>query len=743
MTFLPYQKTLIEMINIREDSMLDSKGLLEQLYLSDFAFMETGNDGTVHGINCNKLLSDILASLNCRMYQSNNQWMIERIYERINNTITYFTYTMTGGILTSNAITNSGTGTQSKMIAINNSSFPKIVNGSELAITKKQPVLAYKMNSNSLSNVQLINNPYFENTPTSVTGSPPLPLRWDRGAGMITTGGDQIETINPYESDPKYVFGYSFGAAAIEAQRNYLNALSGWNINTLHPFASTYYIHSVLRTGDTWSQPALYLDQANGLLAVDIKTFIKITFTVSTGITASQIYKYAQAIQNNILIFAPFQISLQNPAGGNNYGYGAIGGLSFQSTWSTSTFKLTTPLVTSMLINCWYPNAGATAVYLGGTGLGFVQLEALIASASAGKGTGSNGVHSFDLVFRTDDSITVNLNTLTGANGWWKFDFKAYAPWYDKSGPSSINAICSTNIGMTLTDYALNAIDIQYKDQNNSASAFVGFYSTPDENNRWNELDVTPMFGDSTTAGYPGAFRVASGSVTGTWHEVQKAYTDHGTVVPPGINNYSLNNTTPSLATILYIDDTDGNGNNATAWLSSIKIGQYVLITGGGTYKVQVTGAPSAIGSYYSIPITYISGTCSFDDNYISYEGGIILADILFQKYIQICGNYRHNLKAKMLGHIDYWQTVQDEDGKNYILLGHSLDIKNGQITSDMEEMSDTILAIAAYKGAGSVPFGTYGITTYTGPSASPMGVKTVSAVTKSSTITTPPSYPL
>ncbi|HTB05337.1 MAG TPA: hypothetical protein VK806_00190 [Bacteroidia bacterium] len=746
MAFLPYQKNVREMINIREDTMLDTKGLLEQLYLSDYAFMETGDDGLTHGINCNKLLNNILTSLNCRMYQSNSKWYIERIYERTNNYIQCYDYTITGSITTANTITSSGSGVENKVLVVSNSSFPKITEGSELAVTKKQTSLAYKLNTSQFANLQLINNPYFENTPTSASGKPPLPLRWDRQSGTVSIGGDQIETVDMYATDNRYKWGYSFGANIIEAQRTLLNSTSGWVLGGPYVFPSNYGIHSVLRPGDTWSQPWLYIDTGNGTIDYDIQQFIRIRVSVSaTLMTLTELNNAAAAIQGGLSFYPLFQVNYQSPSGTYNRAVGSLD-LNLFNTSFPSTANCTLGQNTSTnngLCYCWYPNNGPIAYPLWGTA-GYTQLYNMILFANLRKASFAGGY--FDLTFRTDNNFSNNCATLTGGTGVYKFDFKAYPPYYD---PTQVNKLCP-KISWAINDYALNVVDIEYKDQNYSASSYIGFYQTPDVDLRWNELTVTPVYGDSLTAGYPGVFRVSSGNMTGTWHEYNKPYRFNGTTSAgdPGSDNCSFNNATPASVTHVYINVDDQNTNNDSSWLNNMQTGQSLVVTDT-TSAATVTfliGTITSHSTYYDISVTYQSGTGTFtngDNALLSYNGGIILADILFENYIQLCGNYRHNIKGKVLGVADYWQTLQDEDGRNYILLGHSLDIKNGQITTDMEEMSDTRLSISKYVGGGPATATTFASFPVVGVPTTPVGVKTTSLVTKSSSITTITSYPL
>src|SRR6185312_16298197 len=161
LAYLPYNKNVREIINIREDNMDDTVGLLEQVYLADLAFNTIGDDGVTHGLQCNKLLNQLLASIGCRIYQSNNMWWIERIYERVGTTVTYFDYA-TGAVSTANSITHSASGSLSLTTVINNSSLPRVLATTELSATQKFSALNYQFNSQSVQNLELVPNAFFE-----------------------------------------------------------------------------------------------------------------------------------------------------------------------------------------------------------------------------------------------------------------------------------------------------------------------------------------------------------------------------------------------------------------------------------------------------------------------------------------------------------------------------------------------------------------------------------------------------
>ncbi|HSY76734.1 MAG TPA: hypothetical protein VK890_07755, partial [Bacteroidia bacterium] len=324
MTFLPYTLDLIEMVNVREDTMSDTAGLFEQLYISDMGITEIGNDGETHGWNCNKLLNAILTSINCRIYQSGNAWFVERIYERIHTSINLFQYHLSSSWASSNTTNHFTSGSLPVGRTINNAGYPKITKTSEDSVTQKQPILTYKFNTSSINNLQLIPSPFFEDTPLN-KDSNGRPKRWDVGAGIMSTGGDQLEVVNPFEADAKYQCGYSFGAAVTNANGTYITSTYPYfQVDASYYFnGTTYSLHAVRNSGDTYTLPYLLLDPDNSQLLINIKTYIK--FRIQPTFTGTKpTYGQATTLANNILMgypwaFLPFHCSLRRASDGTMY----------------------------------------------------------------------------------------------------------------------------------------------------------------------------------------------------------------------------------------------------------------------------------------------------------------------------------------------------------------------------------------------------------------------------------------
>ncbi len=604
LSFLPYSKNVREIINIREDTMSDASGLLEQLYLADLAFMEVGNDGLVHGIQCNKLLSQILTALNCRLYQSNNMWFVERIYERVGTSVTYFDYTMPapGVITTNNSIVHSGTSLLSLFVSINNALQPKIISESEIAITKKQPILVYNLKTASYDNEQLVPNPYFEDTPTSKDANG-RPLRWDRSANVQTKGGDKIIVVDSYSADAKYKWGYSFGSTILTAAKNELNGIGSYYPGGAS-YPSTYYIHGVLRTGDTYSRPWMFIDGVNGSVNVNIQLYVRININVQlhSGKYTNGYYPNTEAALLFVeAIWAMFQVKFADNSGFDHFFKGAIETPAWTGTQSACYISNTS---IGGMADSWYPNGGYVHTPL--------DIPTLAWYITQQYKTGGN----FDLIFRINRSFNIPFNTapapLSGSSSVDKFDIIGYAPY---SAPQTIQVgrtpggvPTGPKVFWSLKDYAFNALDYQYKDTFQSASGYTNFYNTGAYSSRWKELKIESVFGDTLTAGYPGSFRLSTAAATGTWH------------------NRGLGDT------------------------------------------------------------------------------GQVLADILFKNYVQITSQYRHNMRGKTIGIFDYWQSILDEDGRVYIQLGYTRDVKHATIDTDMEEMSDlgAVITVGHVSGATS-----------------------------------------
>lgn len=612
LSFLPYTKNAREIINIREDTMSDSSGLLEQLYLMDSVLWEIGDDGATHGLNCNKLLSQLLTSLNCRMYQSNNTWYVERIYERTGTSLTYFDYTLNSAPQTGNLFTHSATGTLNVAQAIDNTTIPRLLSSSEVAATQKYSSINYEFIIPAEETVELIPNPFFEDNPTA-KNSAGLPLRWDI-ANTFTD--EKIEIIDKYQTNFKYRFGFSFGTQAAAAQDTYMKANGFKSGSIYNTFTSQDGAHAVNRTGDTYTQPTVWVDTVNGSIQTDIRTYVQLQFKrTSTGSVTSN--DVNNAVNNAILLFEGLMKFVFIDYSGNKYfiggnlNYGAIWGNNIwikvdpsgnqyfwwgapHNVWRMfnqgTTWYCGVPYINNTLFNQGFTVNGNN-IPTGKTA--YTEILSLMQGASSVNDT-------FVVEFRPQNSQSWNFPP-SSAGGYWSFDFWAYPPIF----PTGFTANTG-HFEISVIDYALNCVDIQYKDSYAGASEYNNFYTTSDIDQRWGEKKIQVYYGDTTANGYIGAFRLSSGNQTSTWHAI-----------------------------------------------------------GGAT--------------------------------------GQILADLLFSKAIQIVGQYRRNIKGKLIGAVDFWQTVTDVDPEahtiNYMPTGAVYDIKAGQISIDMEEMSDSGITITPYKG--------------------------------------------
>jgi hypothetical protein len=598
--------------------------LMEQLYVNDTAFYEIGSDGITHGINCNKLLNYILTSINCRMYQSNGLWWIERIYERINSSVQYFDITASSSFNTNNSTNVSfANGTLNWTRTINNSSYPKITNGSEKAVTQKQPIVTYKFSTQATQDLQLIPNPYFENTPTSTVTDPTtgnkLPSRWDRSTALQTTNYDSLELVDPYESDPKYQNGYTFGKRAVAASVAEINAnnfnFGGAASSVGYSPALTYYIHAVRNTGDTYTNGYVILDPNNMTLNISLRNYFQIMVlpTYTSPPTYSTAYTDANSVMNGIAFLQPFQIYFKRQSNSDIFFLG--GQQQIMNSSSASWYKnagrlfMVQSLFSSLSANYSYQVVkanGQGSQPIGGLNQ-TVIVNLLIASYN-----GAGGCNPFYIAFDTSSNYTNGFNIASNnpfpdtPQAYW-FDCRVNPVYVYPSPPTAVNFI------MSLNDFAVRNVDIQLKSNVQSASNSVSFYSSSDADLRWNELVINAYLGDTDSTGYPGSFSVISGGNTmntGTWH----------------------NRT---------VGDT-----------------------------------------------------------------GQLLVDIFFKNFAQIPGNYRSNLRGNVMydNTLQFFNTVEDEDGTLYIQLGHTFDVKQNKYTTDMEGMADLGNTITPIRSKPSVP---------------------------------------
>lgn len=506
-SFLPYSLNIREIINVREDTMTDSSGLLQQLYIDDQAFYENGPDQLVHGIPCMKIIQMICTGLNCRVYQSNNMWFVERIYERTKTSVKYFDYT-TGSITTANTMAYSATGTLAWTRTISNSTYPKLLGSSEKGVTTKNPITVFTLDTSAYNNDELIPNPFFEDVP-SAKDAGGRPLRWDRSSAIQSVGGDGITLVSPYESDPRYRWAYTFGATNIADNINNLNSNTGW-YNGSPNYYSQYTIHSVLRSGDTYTKPWLYTDTTNGSFSVNIQLYFEVTLYPQNGWKTSVNSTLGPILATSIMNAISFDsyIKLGLYSGSGNY---------FINSWTNPAPVLVPPSLAGgiewfkdtfnlgdLCTGCYYPNDGLQQQALNAGGLAHLMY------------VNANG--SFKLKFRTSRSFNVPLSSLP--SNIYSFDCVCAAPYYDKNALSVSELGTNCYATFALTNYGINAIDVQYKDSYQSATPYETFYATSDSDSRWNALTITSQLGDSLTPGYPGSWRVSSGAQTGTWHNV-------------------------------------------------------------------------------------------------------------------------------------------------------------------------------------------------------------------------------
>lgn len=533
LSFLPYTKNIREIMSIREDSMSDSSGLLEQLYLMDVAFDEVGDDGILHGIPCNKLLNQILTSLNCRIYQSNNMWYVQRIYDLTKNSVTYFDYQPTGIIENPPyTYTHIATGSYDPRLDIANSSQPKLVDGGDLATTQKKPSLAYQFMGGQIDNVELLVNSYFEDTPTS-KNKYGQPFNWDFGTNLAAYPMT-LQPVNTFTTDAKRshamvfdtttindftTYGNTFTSFLEELSNNGKAALSGWEA------------HAVRRTGDVNSNPNVYIDTTSGSLVIDLEYWINIritpdpSYSMHSGIGPSDVSTLMYS-NNEIGLVLPIEIMVSNNTDNWTFGTPVLTNAG-SGDWHKSSPYVGYIAIDFHYLNNNFPNPCPPVTTQAIPLTSFTMAQAIQDAHDVSGGGGVVDLY-YNYVFK--NTIPFKNPPFTDGTGIYNFDVKIYPPYY-KAATFSTFTIELANVGA-------NVIDFQYKDSYQATTGYVNFYSSPDNANRWNEQKVSAIYGDTVTPGYPGSFRLISSAPTSTWHNLGE--TDKGQILSDILfQNYS------------------------------------------------------------------------------------------------------------------------------------------------------------------------------------------------------------
>src|SRR5215470_9271798 len=83
-----------------------------------------------------------------------------------------------------------------------------------------------------------------------------------------------------------------------------------------------------------------------------------------------------------------------------------------------------------------------------------------------------------------------------------------------------------------------------------------------------------------------------------------------GTVAPPASGNVQLNNLTASAATLVWASNTTSLNNDATVALGAITVGSKITVQvqsdSTSLYQYQVTAAPTNMGTYTEIPVSWV-----------------------------------------------------------------------------------------------------------------------------------------
>jgi hypothetical protein len=654
LSFLPYSKNIREIINFRDDFMYDNAGFLEQMYLNDLTYQEVADDGLVHGMMGQKILSNILTSLNCRMYQANNLWFVERIYERVNQTLTYFDYTplslftAPGGSGT--PIANIGTGTLGAPIAVSDSTAPRLINGGDWAVTQKKPALLYSVNAQE-ENQELIVNPYFEANPNNLNANG-TPKYWDMGSSLQTIFNSdptalQVKIVNPYSNDLNKRYGAVFNKNALQQFSNTMQTHNGgytpffdtdyYSLGRWRGYGQDYGIHPVRRSGDTYTNPNVYIDPVAGQIKVEINHYYSFRFwatDASAAIQSQTIYPLggdAWAILNNggnmgganLGLIVPFRCMFFDGSG-NNW---TIVGPTFQSGGWGWTYNA--GLESSFgfnylpLLNSNYPTLGITGQNQPMTCNTIAQMLETSwnnRSGSVGQSMYLNYIATYSVIYPLSSMVSGGGSQILP--GFYNFDCCIYPCIFGAVGGNGAGAGIYTQAlsGLNhstfeLHEWGVNTCSVQYVENFTNTISSSKFYVTSDYNQRWNEQKINAVYGDFDVAGYPWQFRLQNGLPSSTYHVEGKgnAYFFNNSVsaADPGSGKFSLNNVSPPLATHLYISSTNWDSVSVATWLAGMTNGNSFILSDNSTglqYNFQVAGAPTSHTTYYDVPVTYISG---------------------------------------------------------------------------------------------------------------------------------------
>lgn len=214
------------------------------------------------------------------------------------------------------------------------------------------------------------------------------------------------------------------------------------------------------------------------------------------------------------------------------------------------------------------------------------------------------------------DSATAAAGSATAASGSATAATGAAATATTKAGEAATSATEAAGSATTATAKAADALT---SGNNAAASATAAGAGATSAGN-----SATAAAGSAAAAGAAetnaaNSATAAAGSATSAQNSapvIAYSFSTTTTDADPGTGKLRFNNATPASVTFLYIDRTDNNGVDQTAWLDGLgavpnaaEKGRLSLRAGVAAWSFRVTGASTSGSGYRKVPVALITGT--------------------------------------------------------------------------------------------------------------------------------------